>query len=101
MEAEHPPRQRRLPYVVRLFWSRPRLFGSAVVALAVFWMLPADRRLPARLLVAWDAGVALYLALVCHMMTGSHVGEIRRRAASEDEGRIGILILTAAAAMAS
>src|SRR5262245_991622 len=101
MDPEHPRQRHRLPYVVRLVRARPRLFGSAAIALAVFWMLPAGRRLPSRLLVGWDVGVALYLALACHMMMGSQVDEIRRRAASQDEGRIGILILTGTAAMAS
>ena len=101
MEAERPRRQYRPPYLVRLFRSRPRLFGSAAVAVAVFWLLPAQRGLPARLLFAWDVGVALYLALACHMVTGAQAGDIRQRAAGEDEGRIGILVLTAAAAMAS
>jgi uncharacterized membrane protein len=101
MEAERPRRQHRSPYVVRLLRSRPRLFGSAAVAVAVFWLLPAEWGLPARLLVAWDVGVTLYLTLACHMMRVSQVGDIRRRAAGEDEGRIGILVLTAAAAMAS
>jgi uncharacterized membrane protein len=101
MEAEPRPRQHRLPYLVRLIRARPRLFGSAVVALVVLLVLPAERRLSTRLLVAWDVGVALYLALACRMMTRAHVGEIRRRAAIQDEGRIGILVLTAAAAMAS
>jgi len=100
MEAV-PRHQHRPPYVVRLFRSRPRLFGSAAVAVVVFWLLPTEWGLPARLLVAWDVGVALYLTLACHMMRVSEVGDIRRRAAGEDEGRIGILVLTAAAAMAS
>ena len=101
MEAERPRRQYRPPYLVRLFRSRPRLSISAVVAVAVFWVLPSDRGLPGRLLFAWDVGIVLYLALACHMMTGSQAGDIRQRAAGEDEGRIGILVLTAAAAMAS
>jgi len=101
MEAARPRRQHRSPYLVRLVRSRPRLSGSAAVAVAVFWLLPAGWGLPARLLVAWDVGIALYLILACHMMRGSQVGDIRRRAAGEDEGRMGILVLTAAAAMAS
>jgi uncharacterized membrane protein len=101
MEAEPRRRHHRLPYLIRLIRARPRLFGSAVVALVVLLVLPAERRLPTRLLVAWDVGIALYLVLACHMMACSHVGEIRRRAAIQDEGRIGILVLTAAVAMAS
>jgi uncharacterized membrane protein len=100
-KAEPRRRQPRRPYLVRLICARPRLFGSAVVALVLLLVLPAELRLTTRLLVAWDVGVALYLALACHMVMRSQVDEIRSRAAIQDEGRIGILVLTAAAAIAS
>jgi uncharacterized membrane protein len=54
-----------------------------------------------RLIAGWDIGVALYLALVFHMMGRSDIAQIRRRAAAEDEGRLAILVLTVAAALAS
>jgi uncharacterized membrane protein len=54
-----------------------------------------------RLLVGWDAGVTLYLALVAVMIARSDTNQMRRRAALEDEGRIAIPILTVIAAMAS
>ena len=101
VDAEAHRHPHRLPYVVRLVRGRPRLFGSAAIFLIVLFVLPAELRRSTRLLVSWDVGVALYLVLACHMMTRSQVGEIRRRAATQDEGRIGILVLTAAAAMAS
>jgi uncharacterized membrane protein len=93
--------QRRLPYLLRLVRGRPRLFASAAVGIVVFLVLPAERRLAARLLLAWDAGVALYLCLAAELVARAHVGEIRRRAAMEDEGAIGILVLTGGAALAS
>jgi uncharacterized membrane protein len=81
--------------------TRPRLFISAAVGVVVFLVLPAERRVATRLLIAWDAGVALYLGLVCEMITRAPVGEIRRRAAMEDEGHIGMLVLPTGAALAS
>src|SRR5262249_35366851 len=54
-----------------------------------------------RLLVAWDIGVALYLALAFPAMAKADVARIRRRAALLDEDRIAFLILTAGAALAS
>ena len=87
--------------LVRIVRARPRLFAAAVFGLTVFPMLPTVWRFATRLLVGWDAGVALYLALVYHLMAVSHVGHIRLRARVEDEGRIAILVLTAAAALAS
>jgi uncharacterized membrane protein len=97
------PRRRwgRNILLVRIVRARPRLFAAAVFGLTVFPMLPTAWRFATRLLLGWDAGVALYLALVYHLMAVSHVGHIRLRARVEDEGRIAILVLTAAAALAS
>jgi uncharacterized membrane protein len=101
MTAEPGSRRRRLPYLIRLIRSRPRLFTAAALSVAVALVIPADRRLATRLLVAWDVGIALYLALACEMVARSHIGEIRERAALQDEGQIGILVLTVGAALAS
>ena len=52
-------------------------------------------------LVGWDVGVALYLVLAAHLISGSDVRRIRERAALEDEGKLAILALTVSAALAS
>ena len=101
------PRRRsprtRMPWLVRIVHARPRLFVCAAVAAAVMTGLAfvAAWHLPARLLVGWDIGIALYLVLAFHMMTVSTIDEIRRRAAREDEGQAAILVLTVVAALAS
>jgi uncharacterized membrane protein len=77
------------------------MFSSATIALALMGMLPAAWWLSTRLLVGWDVGVSLYLVLLYVLIAHSPIDEIRRRAAIEDEGRIGILFLTVAAAIAS
>jgi len=94
-------RRPRLPYVVRIIHARPRLLASVVVSIVVIATLPAVWRLTTRLLVGWDIGLVLYLALAYHLMTGAHVGTIRERANAEDEGRIAILVLTVVAGLAS
>jgi len=94
-------RSRRLLLPVRVVRARPRLFVSTVVGVIVVAALPGVWRLATRLLVGWDVGVALYLALAYHLMALSHVGHIRLRAKLEDEGRFAILVLTAGAALAS
>jgi uncharacterized membrane protein len=91
---------RRLPKIVRIVRARPRLFLCALLAIAVAALLPADWRVATRVLAAWDAGVAIYLAAVFVLMR-SDVGRIRRRAALQDEGRFVILMLVAGAALAS
>ncbi|MGA8613761.1 MAG: DUF1345 domain-containing protein [Xanthobacteraceae bacterium] len=54
-----------------------------------------------RILVGWDCGLALYLALICRLMAHESIARIRERAAVEDEGAIALLVLTTAAALAS
>ena len=54
-----------------------------------------------RFLLGWDVGVGVYLALAAHMMVGSDVHRIRRRAPTQDEGGATILALTVLAALAS
>jgi uncharacterized membrane protein len=77
------------------------LFLSALTGLVLTLSLPSAWRFATRILVGWDLGVALYLALVYHLIAVSHVGHIRLRARVEDEGAIAILVLTASAALAS
>jgi uncharacterized membrane protein len=72
-------------------------FG-AIVTLA---LLGLPWRMPTRLLIGWDAGVALYLALIFRLMARASIARIRQRAAVEDEGAIALLVLTTAAALAS
>ncbi len=52
-------------------------------------------------LVGWDIGIGLYVILAFEMMARANVHQIRRRAATQDEGAIVILVLTVATALAS
>ncbi|HEV8440197.1 MAG TPA: DUF1345 domain-containing protein [Methylomirabilota bacterium] len=96
--ARHPA-----AWPLRVVRARPRLFVSIAVWIAATAVLvpTTDWRLATRLLVGWDIGIGLYLALAFHMMGVSDVHHLRRRAGMEDEGRFAILILTVAAALAS
>jgi uncharacterized membrane protein len=93
----------RMPRLLRIVHARLRLFTSVAVAVTAMSVLAfvAAWHLPARLLAGWDLGVALYLVLAFHMMAASTIDDIRRRAASEDEGQAAILVLTVVAALAS
>jgi uncharacterized membrane protein len=97
--TSRPPR--RLPAFVRTIRARPRLFVSGVLGALVVVALPGELKLSTRLLVGWDFGIALYLALAYWMIGHADVARIRRRAALQDEGQSAILILTVAAALAS
>jgi uncharacterized membrane protein len=74
---------------------------SGVLGALVVVALPGELKLSTRLLVGWDFGIALYLALAYWMIGHADVARIRRRAALQDEGQSAILILTVAAALAS
>src|SRR5438094_837860 len=96
-------RTRRPPWVWRIIRVRPRLFASSVVGMAAIVVLAAltDWRPVMRGLVGWDIGIGLYVILAFEMMARANVHQIRRRAATQDEGAIVILVLTVATAMAS
>lgn len=94
---------RRSILPVRVVRAQPRLFFSLGVFVAIAGILSAvtNWRLSPRLLVGWDIGIGLYLVLAFHMMTGSDVHSIRRRAGGQDEGKFAMLVLTVLAALAS
>jgi uncharacterized membrane protein len=100
--ALRPRTPRRGSWPVRIIRARPRLFWSVAVGAGVAALLAlTDWQRATRLLVGWDVGVALYLALAAHMIWRSDVDRIRRRATLEDEGQLAILVLTGLAALAS
>jgi len=70
---------------------------AAIVVLAAL----TDWRPVMRCLVGWDIGIGLYVILAFEMMARANVHQIRRRAATQDEGAIVILVLTVATALAS
>lgn len=92
--------QMRMP--IRLVRLHIRLLISIALGLAVLLVLvPVHWRVPSKLLAGWDAGVALYLMLIYWVISRATVDEIRQRAAVQDEGAFALLILSAAAAIAS
>lgn len=100
-----PPAQakphRRLPRLFRIVRARPRLAAAALVGLIVIAALPGTWLLTTRLLAGWDTGISLYLMAAFQIIARADTDHIRRRSAIEDEGRVGILLLTVAAATAS
>lgn len=90
-----------LLYPYRLVRARLRLFGSVGLGVAVFLVLPHDAPLMLRFCVAWDATVVCYLLLFGWIVATTRAEHIARHADEQDEGRIGVLVLTAAAALAS
>src|SRR5262245_54261172 len=83
--------------IVRVRW---RLFLAAGVGLFAFFVVPGER-LITRVLIGWDIGVVVYLALFIWtaMVTDTH--HIRLRSVLFDEGRLFIPLACVTAALAS
>jgi uncharacterized membrane protein len=79
-----------------------RLILSTALGTAVtLALLAVPWRTSTRILLGWDAGLALYLALTYGVMANASIAKIRQRAAIVDEGALAVLVLTTAAALAS
>jgi uncharacterized membrane protein len=88
-------------WIVRILRNHHKLWLAIAFGFIVFVALPAGWRTISRILVGWNFGVMLYMALAMAMMARSSVAEIRKRAAGQDEGAFAILLLVIVAAMAS
>jgi uncharacterized membrane protein len=105
--AEPDPFEHRLlrlrarPRPLRIVMARPRFFASIAIGLIALALMPASLRITTRLLIAWDICIALYLALVYTTVMTTGAAAIRRNAALMDDGRFGVLVLTAVAAFAT
>jgi uncharacterized membrane protein len=87
--------------VVRIVKMRPRLTIASLLGVVCLIILPGHLPKTTRALLAWDVGVALYLALAWGMMLRSDLDRMRRRANQEDDGAVAVLTLTVVAAIAS
>ena len=80
------------PWLVRFVLAHKRLFGSIVIGLLVFLLLPKDGLPVPRGFFAWDVGVICFLASVYWMVWHSDAASIRQQSAMQDEGRNLVLI---------
>jgi uncharacterized membrane protein len=89
---------------LRLVRNHARLFGSIALSVAIFTvhsLASPQTMLATRMLIAWDAGVLLYLMLAFAVIQRFDLALVRRRAAIQDEGGTALLVLTVASAVAS
>lgn len=94
-------RFRQMSRPMRLIYARPRTFISLGIGTLVCLLVPGSLRLTTRLVLGWDALIAVYLVLVYSMMLCNDHQHIRRAAAMQDDGRFVILLVTAIGAFAS
>ena len=91
-----------LKWLARFWHLHLRLVLSAAFGTAVtLTLLALPWGTATRLLVGWDSGVVLYLALIYSYMAHASIARMRQRAAIDDEGAIALLVLTTTAALAS
>ena len=88
-------------HITRAFMLRPRLIIGILAGLFVGLVSPADWRLTTRLLLAWNVGVILYIALTFIMMVRDDLDRLHQRMSVPDEGRFVILTLSILAAVFS
>jgi len=86
--------------IYRAVRSRPRMIVSFLFSFVVWYFIPA---IPAdvgytRELLAWNAGVILFIVLILVMMARSDATNIRDHSSAEEEGRFTVLTLVIAAA---
>lgn len=88
---------------LRVLMARPRLATSLLIGCLTVAFLPSTlaAHTITRLIVGWNVGACLYLALAMRMMFWSSHERMRTRAIQEDEGRIIVLALVVTAAVAS
>jgi uncharacterized membrane protein len=78
-----------------------RLLISIAVGTAVtLGLAMTDWYMATKLLLGWDIGVVLYLALIYQLDSTCGIDEIRRRASEDDEGALALLILTGLSGLA-
>jgi uncharacterized membrane protein len=95
------PRPSRLLKPVRIAKAHTWLVVASAITLVLAFLLPGDWRLPTRILVGWNVGVASYLVHAYITASRFDLKRARERAASADEGALLVLVLTVAAAIAS
>lgn len=84
-----------------LLHFHPRLWIGVLLGILLFFFLPAHWSFTTRLLVSWDCGALLFLALLVRWMTGLTAEQICSRYVEEDPSAPFILLIVVVAALLS
>jgi uncharacterized membrane protein len=87
--------------VNKLVSEHPRLWTSVIVGCVIFFLLPAHWSTLTRVLVCWNCGASLFLALIFVWMTRLTAEQICTRYIEEDESAPIIVAMVTIAAMFS
>jgi uncharacterized membrane protein len=85
----------------KLFIEHPRLWISVIAGSAAFFLLPGQWSILSRVLVCWNAGVLLFLALIFYWMMRLSAVQICSKYIEEDASAPIILVVVTVAAMLS
>lgn len=81
--------------------AHPHLWAALAVGVAVYLALPSVHTMVSRALVAWNAAVWLYLALMAWTMHRADAGHLQRRSVALAETMGTVLLLVSLSAVAS
>jgi uncharacterized membrane protein len=70
-----------------------RTLSSVALAVVLYFLLPHDWRELTRVLISWNAGVLLFLVLICILMVSLDAKQISKRYEPEDEAAPVILVV--------
>jgi uncharacterized membrane protein len=87
--------------VLRIITARPRLFIGFGISLISYFALMAVHPLATRIVMAWDIGIAVYLAATAELFLKADHTNISRDAARQQEGEWSIFALTLLGAVMS
>ena len=80
--------------LLRIITARPRLFIGLAIGLLSYFPLMAVHPLANRIVLAWDIGIAVYLALTAELFIRSDHTNISTDAQRQQEGEWSIFALT-------
>jgi uncharacterized membrane protein len=85
----------------KLVGNHPRIWIALIVGIVAYFFLPVHWSVISRVLVSWDCGVILFLALIYRWMTSLTAVQICDRYIEEDPSAPFVLIVVTVAAMLS
>ncbi len=85
----------------KLVRNHPRVWIALIVGIVAYFFLPVHWSVISRVLVSWDCGVILFLALIYRWMTSLTAVQICDRYIEEDPSAPFVLIVVTVAAMLS
>jgi uncharacterized membrane protein len=85
--------------IKKFFAHHSRLLSSAATAIVLYFLLPHAWEWMTRVLISWNVGVLLFLALACKLMFSLNAAQLTKKYEDEDEAAPLILLISIAGAI--